>query len=429
MNESAGKEKNKSTRPNILIVAYGCEPDKGSEQGVGWNWALQIARFADVTVITRANNRSSIEAKKLKDGFSNPKFVYYDPPKIILRLKRKHQGLYAFYTAWQWGSYRLARRLHEKNSYTHVMQLTFGSIWMPVFVHRLNTKFIWGPIGGGEGIPKNLTGFVTRRAQIIQLVRNALIATLPFNPLIAPVLTRAEKLLVRTSDTLDILPASTRSKAHCILETGVHNDVFMRLGPSKERASESDPILLYTGRLVGFKNVEMLLHAAVLARAKGTSFRIRLIGDGRERDKLEKLSTKLGISELVDFVGEVSHERVLAELQNASIYVFPSLREAGTWSLMEAMCAGLPVICLDTSAMSIITDEECAIRITPTSREAIIKGFAEAIGSLCASPALRDSLGRAGQNRMREAFLWNRKGDDVARLIFGDDVCSTEPLL
>ena len=46
----------------VLLSAYACEPNKGSEPGTGWNWLKQIARFNEIWVITRANNRESIES-------------------------------------------------------------------------------------------------------------------------------------------------------------------------------------------------------------------------------------------------------------------------------------------------------------------------------------------------------------------------------
>ena len=56
----------------IIVSAYGCEPGKGSEQGVGWNWVLQLAKLTEVVVITRLNNRKAIEAnlpKKFVGGY------------------------------------------------------------------------------------------------------------------------------------------------------------------------------------------------------------------------------------------------------------------------------------------------------------------------------------------------------------------------
>ncbi len=45
----------------VLISAYACEPNKGSEPEVGWQWALQMAKYHEVTVLTRTNNRAGIE--------------------------------------------------------------------------------------------------------------------------------------------------------------------------------------------------------------------------------------------------------------------------------------------------------------------------------------------------------------------------------
>ena len=45
----------------VLISAYACEPGKGSEPGVGWNWVKQISRFYETFVITRSNNKEAIE--------------------------------------------------------------------------------------------------------------------------------------------------------------------------------------------------------------------------------------------------------------------------------------------------------------------------------------------------------------------------------
>ncbi len=46
----------------VLVSAYACEPGKGSEPGAGWNWVVAAARQHELCVLTRANNRESIEA-------------------------------------------------------------------------------------------------------------------------------------------------------------------------------------------------------------------------------------------------------------------------------------------------------------------------------------------------------------------------------
>src|ERR1017187_5394526 len=90
-------------RLKVLMSAYACEPGKGSEPGVGWNWALQMARFHDIWVITRTNNREAIQAYCDQYALKNPRFVFVDLPSPFLRLKKGlgQLGLNVYYLLWQ----------------------------------------------------------------------------------------------------------------------------------------------------------------------------------------------------------------------------------------------------------------------------------------------------------------------------------------
>ena len=55
---------------NLLVSAYACEPLKGSEQAVGWNFVIQLAKHNQVHVITRANNQESISRNSFQYSFS-----------------------------------------------------------------------------------------------------------------------------------------------------------------------------------------------------------------------------------------------------------------------------------------------------------------------------------------------------------------------
>ena len=65
----------------ILVSAYACSPGFGSEQGVGWNRALQLARFHEVWVVTRSKNRAAIEAALAREPRPNLHFLYQDLPR------------------------------------------------------------------------------------------------------------------------------------------------------------------------------------------------------------------------------------------------------------------------------------------------------------------------------------------------------------
>lgn len=406
-----------AARPRLLVMAYGCEPGKGSEQGVGWNWSLQLARFADVTVVTRSNNRGAIEGNVPAEFERQLAFVYHDAPAWAQRLKNKEKGLYGYYLLWQWGAYRLARRLHSRSPFDCAIQLTFGSIWLPVFIHRLGIRFVWGPIGGGEAVPEHLVSEMRGRAWALQALRRLLRKTIRINPPLLSVLRRADLILARTADTEALVPTRYQYKVVKLLETGVSPDLLEELAPRASRGPRKERVALFTGRLVGFKNIEMLLHAFAKAQRRGAQIHLRIVGDGPEAPRLRFLVRELGVEKAVTFTGAVPRDKVLQELRDADIYAFPSLREAGVWSLIEAMCAGLPVLCLDVSGMSIITDEKSAIRIPPTSREAIVEGLADGLLKLAASETLRESLGSHGLERMRSQLLWDRKGEALWQLL------------
>jgi hypothetical protein len=70
----------------ILISAYACEPNKGSEPGVGRSWLVELAKYHRVWVITRDNNQSSIEGYlKCNPGLynENMKFIYVRLSKML----------------------------------------------------------------------------------------------------------------------------------------------------------------------------------------------------------------------------------------------------------------------------------------------------------------------------------------------------------
>src|ERR1700730_15992707 len=86
----------------ILLSAYSCEPGKGSEPEVGWRWAWQMARWHDVTVLTRAKNEATIrEGLAHKGEMPGLHFVFHDLPEPLLRLKRQLGWHDAYYLLWQ----------------------------------------------------------------------------------------------------------------------------------------------------------------------------------------------------------------------------------------------------------------------------------------------------------------------------------------
>lgn len=114
------------------------------------------------------------------------------------------------------------------------------------------------------------------------------------------------------------------------------------------RAKRLSSDIIYAGRLIEHKNVDVLLHAVARIKRTRPNVTCFIIGDGPERANLESLSLKLGLISNVRFFGFLpSHLDVYAYMKSSSVFVLPSTREGFGISVIEANACGLPVITID----------------------------------------------------------------------------------
>ena len=127
-----------------------------------------------------------------------------------------------------------------------------------------------------------------------------------------------------------------------VIPNMIREDLF--LPPPAPR--KADPfVFLWAGRLEHVKGLDLLLEAVKsLGEKSPGEFKLRLAGKGSLREQLQKRAVTLGIQERVSFLGRLSRQDMLAEMQGANCFVLPSRYEAFGVVLIEAMATGLPVI-------------------------------------------------------------------------------------
>lgn len=391
----------------IFVSAYGCEPYKGSESGVGWNWVKRMALKHELWVITRANNESQIAQCK-EDWVNSVHWVYYDLPDIIRKIKKGDKGLYFYYFLWQIGIIKIARLLHEKNHFDCVWHLSFGSMWMPTFIYKLHLPFVWGPIGGGESVPKKYWPLLTKKNVLIQWVRTIMIKTAMINPFFAIPAKRAKAIIVRTEDSRKVFPKSMESKIFTSLETCMEENTVLGYKEEHQLISNQQLRLIYTGRLIPLKAVEIAIRAISVMKHKDKVI-FTIVGKGELKKSLVNLCSELGIKEQVRFLEYMPRIELLNILADNDLYVFPSLKEGGSWALMEAMALGLPPICHDLSGMHLITSEKSAWVVPADGIKRSIQHFAAVMDYCVEHPEKVVEKGRAAHNRIVNHFVWQSK--------------------
>ena len=143
----------------ILLSAYACEPNKGSEPEVGWKWAVTLSKMGhEVHVVTRLNNKEIIENYLSKNKIPNLFFIYFDYPKWLLKFIKGKANVYSYFYfyIWQIGIYFAVKPFIKKIKFDFIHHVTFVSIRIPSFLCFYNVPFIFGPISGGDKIPIHL---------------------------------------------------------------------------------------------------------------------------------------------------------------------------------------------------------------------------------------------------------------------------------
>jgi glycosyltransferase involved in cell wall biosynthesis len=369
----------------VLLSAYACEPNRGSEPEVGWQRALHMLAIAEhVYVLTRSNNRAVIEADPSSRA-PGLHFIYYDLPGWALRLKKQPWFLPVYFILWQWGAYRLAARRHHEKPFDAVYHVTFASMQFGSFMGRLGIPFVIGPIAGGERSPLRLRRGMPIGGQTLELMRDLGILLQRCSPLSRSAFGAAEHISVTTAASLRLVSRKWRSK------TSVHLAIATpgNGGMEDVRRPPDFPRYVFAGRLLHWKGVHLAIRALAETRKTVPAATLTLVGSGPDERRLRHLASQCGVENAVEFVGQLPRPQFLASLQSYTALVFPSLHDSGGFVVLEALQGGRPAVCLDLGGPATMVNSSCGI-VVPTAgadQTRVVSGIANAMIRLGTMPA------------------------------------------
>lgn len=174
-----------------------------------------------------------------------------------------------------------------------------------------------------------------------------------------------------------------------------------RFEPRRFRADPDVFEILCVGRLVPAKGQHVLIAAIEQLRREGLPVRLRLVGDGPDRESLEQDVASRELGGFVIFEGAQNHDRVLDLYQRADIFALASFAEGIPVVLMEAMALTIPCVTTRiTGIPELIRDGIDGLLVPPSDDEAL----AMALRRLIASGPLRRGLGEAGRARVHDRY-------------------------
>ena len=192
---------------------------------------------------------------------------------------------------------------------------------------------------------------------------------------------------------------------------------FDRLPPKSPNGGS--PTIICVGRLSPEKGQTGLLRAFARLRDKHPDVVLRLVGDGPDRDALERLASELGIDDAVTFAGRLPEQETLTEIARAHMLVLPSFMEGLPIVLMEAMALGVPVISSRVAGIpELVSDGKTGLLFAPSDWNEL----AQCIERLLSDRTLGETLAQNGKWKITSEFDTRKSAVSLGSLFKSSEI-------
>lgn len=388
---------------NLLISAYACRPNMGSEPAVGWSWVEELNKYHDLWVLTNYTNQSDIELYKSNhpEALKNTTFIYVRVKRAFWYKEwKRFERLY--YYLWQKKALKAAKKLTKQVHIDYVQHVTYVSCILPSFMYKLGIPFIYGPISGGENIPKIIQLPMNFKSKLVEAVRSMTQLIPAYAPSVQRAFKEARLIIAVTEETKALIPAPYRDKVEVIQAIGLKREFFE---PEPSVKKNTVVKILCAGRMLYWKGFELAIQAVTNALNNGAEIELTVLGDGKE-SHVQKLRNMAGkyLDKEIKFVKRIEYDHMKDFYDQFDILLNCSLRDSGCLVIIEGMSRGLPVICVDTGGPRVNTNHSCAIKVEPAPYQELVNQLELAIHQLATNEELRTTLAKAAYIHSKAAF-------------------------
>ncbi|MDP4206423.1 MAG: glycosyltransferase family 4 protein [Bacteroidota bacterium] len=395
---------------NVLISAYAVCPGKGSEPGVGWNWAIQIAKYHKVFVITEAEFEPEIQkALTTLPQKNNLRFYHID----IGEKARKmcwNQGdwrFYYYYHLWQKKALIKAREICQTEPIDILHHLNMIGYREPGLLWKIrDIPFVWGPVGGFGTISSSFLSIYKPREAAKQLIKNIINKIQIFQPNVWNAIKKANLILAANSIAKRNLQRFRRDEVRLLNETNTFPNFISN---RSDKHTEDILKILWIGRNIPNKALTIALE--VMPCLKDLKIRLDIVGiDSKDINFKKKKELKN-----VFFHSWMPHNDVQQLLSDSHLLLFTSLFEGTPHVVLEALSNGVPILCHDIYGQGDVINDSCGIKIPFENPKASIRGFTESILKLYNDRELLKKLSFGATKRARE-ITWETKAEQLISL-------------
>ena len=411
-------------RYRVLLIAEAANPEWVSVPLIGWSLSRALAKLVDAHLVTHVRNREAILSAGLVEGRD---FTAIDNEHVagpVWRLANRLRGgagkgwttltafsALAYYSfereIWRRFGTRIAAREFDLVHRITPLSPTHQSL-IAKQLHKNNVPFVIGPLNGGVPWPRNFRDRQRVEREWLSHIRSVY----KLMPAYRSTRQYSAAIIVGSRHTCNEIPHWAKAKCVYIPENGIDPKRF----PTPRTRVAVLPLRgIFVGRLVPYKGADMLFEAAQAFLQAG-QLELHIVGDGPQKEQLEIIGRRLGISDKMRFHGWMAHRQIHTILSECDFLALPSVREFGGGVVVEAMALGVAPIVANYGGPSELVDDQTGIRISFKDRETLVDGVRRAIRMVVECPEILDSLGAAGRNKVHRELTWEAKARQIMRL-------------
>jgi glycosyltransferase involved in cell wall biosynthesis len=271
--------------------------------------------------------------------------------------------------------------IHVHNPYA----LGFSALWA-------SRKFGIPLIGSNHLLPENFALFSKGTKVLAPIVKKLAWSFL------SQFYNRCDLVIVPTSTAVKILKEN-KVKVKCVaISNGIEFEKFQHKYKPMHLIQQFNipekPIVMYTGRLSGEKQIDVLIKAIPYIISK-VDAHFLICGEGRQKKYLKNLARKLNVEKNITFIGFLDEHEHALRYKLADVFVMPSLAELQSIVTLEALASGLPVVAADQYALSeLVHDGKNGYLFKPGSYIEL----AEKVVKILTNKELKEKMGKESIN-------------------------------
>jgi glycosyltransferase involved in cell wall biosynthesis len=410
------------SRLRILLLGPDCNPEQVSIPYVTYSHAAALAQLHDVTLVARSPVEGALRRAKAPflaievvrmpwldriQAWSMRRIFKYNYDTQV-----RTAFSYPFSLAFEWRAWRKLRRRIFGGEFDVVLRLVPMTPSLPspfaFFLRNGPIPFVIGPLNGGLPWPPGFRQLDNQREWISGL-RNLY----RFLPFARSTYREAAAIIAASSQTYSEFAAYSE-KLFFVSEPGICRPLCVADARSPQPGAKLE--LIFVGALVPRKACDIALRA-VAPLLRGDLARFTVVGDGRERSRLEQLVRSLEIEKAVSFCGWISHTEVLSRLRSADVFVFPTLRDNGAGVVFEALATGAVPVVVDFGGPGDIVHKDVGYKVPLTNENEIVSQMQKILADLAGNRELLNRLRRQGISYAQECLTWDAKAQRTTQVL------------